>query len=764
MQAGAHLDFAADAERVDALIAGRGRGPRAQRLPVIALRAAARGDDGAAARRRCRSARAGRRRRDRRRRGRSRQSVRGKRREGAAGPPSSTRVVRIRETTRSAAPLLSRSATSEPAVPAARLARRGRQLRRARAHCQLPSSSASAATAPSAATAADRTARRRRLRSARSPTTRRARRRRRLPPKLPPRRFRSTWTCALLVEQRRIGHALAVEVGPREARARCVTPANGCCTANVPSPLLRRTSGAPSSGASTTSRSPSVSTSAAQAPNAGGVTTCAGSLVTARHVARTDRLALPHERAVRPRSPRRGRCGSRSSDRAATTASTTERAGDASARARRPAESPSHRLGRVGREVTRGVALARGHERRSTQDARRRRVRADRFERERQLGVGLGRLRRRVLEHEERASGSPTASSGVLTAARARRYAGSRTSTFFRNTTRVAAARGLAAAASRSACSCACAGGRPGWRARDERRERLLQRRGVAALGREPRELEPRGKVVAAGEQLLEHALGLGVVLGPALPLDLLRERVGRLHVAPDRAPRRAASGGWTRPGCRDGSRRARAAAARARWRRQRLRPWRASRAPDPSPAGGAGAGPGWPSRPAPAARARSPDRASAAPAPPGWSRAPRARCRTRSRPRGRLPPAPPAACAVRHDEQAEAPRTATTVTATRNRRDIATRTFLSVLNIRTLAPNRAVRTTNVLPLVERGLFHHTSRRRLQATDCRPVWAPALSRLGPQPVKPEARRACEAPPQSNLTCGARDVIYIALVL
>ncbi len=102
---------------------------------------------------------------------------------------------------------------------------------------------------------------------------------------------------------------------PTRSRGPGVTPANGSCARNVPSPLLRSTIGGPSCRATTRSRSPSVSTSAGHTPWAAAVRNAGGRLRHVGHVAELAGLALPQQPDA-PRSRRvQGRSGSRSSGR-----------------------------------------------------------------------------------------------------------------------------------------------------------------------------------------------------------------------------------------------------------------------------------------------------------------------------------------------------------------------------------------------------------------------------------------------------------------
>ena len=111
---GADFDLAADAERVDALIAGGGRGARPERLPAVGLASPlAGGARRPSVRRERRPARAGRRRRDRRRRCTPSAERRRQRRRTAPGRCRAAPAWRPAPATiRSAAPLLSRSAAT----------------------------------------------------------------------------------------------------------------------------------------------------------------------------------------------------------------------------------------------------------------------------------------------------------------------------------------------------------------------------------------------------------------------------------------------------------------------------------------------------------------------------------------------------------------------------------------------------------------------------------------------------------------------------
>ena len=173
---------------------------------------------------------------------------------------------------------------------------------------------------------------------------------------------------------------------------------------------------------------------------------------------------------------------------------------------------------------------------------------------------GLARARKRR-------SGSPTSSRGVLTAASARRYSGTRTRTFLGRPRAVAAARGLSAAAASSAvhCSWASAGHAAGCRGQGARA--FAERRRVAALGRQARVVEARRAGSRTARERLEHALRLGFVLGPALALGLLGEDEGGLEIAGIELQRALQMARWPRAACRGGSPPGPAAAGWARSR-----------------------------------------------------------------------------------------------------------------------------------------------------------------------------------------------------
>ena len=216
VQARAHLDLAADAERVDALIAGRGRrlrphapasgsascrvlvardgvavGVEADQLePAVAVEvgggADVRGRRRAGERRELPPGRAeqhARRRRAGRRSGRRRRCCRGRRRARRALPAGGRRAVRRRAVRR---PRADRPRVSTAIVPSRASASR---------------SNGRVAGRFDRGDGADRAGV-----GGTGPRW-----------KAPPRRFSSTWTRAGVVEERRVGHAFAVEVGPGEA-------------------------------------------------------------------------------------------------------------------------------------------------------------------------------------------------------------------------------------------------------------------------------------------------------------------------------------------------------------------------------------------------------------------------------------------------------------------------------------------------------------------------------------------------------------------
>ena len=220
VEAGAHLDLAADAEGVDALVAGGGRRARPQRLPVVGLRPAAlrarrapvlghaQELEAAVAVEVGRGARA----EGQRRRPAPRRLPR-RRRAARARPPARPR-------TRSARAVVVEVGHQEPREPGA--SARGQSPRRARSSASPSAAPSSAEREPhDGAVGADaehvEAARRR------SPRPRPGPRAFGRPAgsgsarKTPPRRFRQTCTRPSASSERRVRHAVAVEVAPGEA-------------------------------------------------------------------------------------------------------------------------------------------------------------------------------------------------------------------------------------------------------------------------------------------------------------------------------------------------------------------------------------------------------------------------------------------------------------------------------------------------------------------------------------------------------------------
>ena len=318
VQAGSQLDLAADAERVDradrrSRSRRAGGSPPSVRLrPVLgrARRLRVRG--------RARSARAGRRRRDRRRAvtpsgsaaGSGVNDAAGSAEQDARGARAGGDQIRGAVVVEIGGRGVARRPARSPA--AARRADRGVAF-----HVPSRASRASRVIAPSPAEHDQVEDRRRRVvRARRSPTARPAR--------------RGSASCAegsaalvqehvdarRLIEKRGVRHALAVQVGPRRIRGRACTPANRSRGVNVPSPLLRRTIGMRRRARATTrSRSPSVSTSAAQHAGGRRVQQDAGSFASGRDVGEAPAGILPQQAESARTGDRRDRCGSRSSDR-----------------------------------------------------------------------------------------------------------------------------------------------------------------------------------------------------------------------------------------------------------------------------------------------------------------------------------------------------------------------------------------------------------------------------------------------------------------
>ena len=495
VQPGAHLDLAADAERVDALIAGRGRRLRPHGLPVVAGRAGGLRASTAWPSRDRRPDRGGRR---RRRSAAARTSAAGGvpasgancpgpplsehgRRAGPAGDQVDRAVVvevggderaccRRRRWAWTAsgvrvhAPIAARRARrSMPSTPSVDQIEGGcrRWLRRA---AMAPTGAGVGAPASRVEGAAAQ--------------------------------VQLHVDAAGVVEERGVGHALAVEVGPGEAahaRARRRTAAaprtcrRRCCAAATARPHRR--------GASTTSRSPSVSTSAAHA-RAGR---CAGD----RRRQRRRRRDVG-EAAVRALAQER-EAGARGDDEVGAEVVVEIR------RQHRVGTERRHDLGGQRGDRLRADPHAAGA---GVGDGRRRLGVRDDHAGPRRVGVGappsacaencergVGAARRlaagsagrgtaRSARRPRRAASRPARARGGKPARARGRSSGT--------ATRVAAARGFVAAAWRSASSCACAGaGHDGASAR-QHVEARVHRGGVAALGGEADRVEARRQVVAA--------------------------------------------------------------------------------------------------------------------------------------------------------------------------------------------------------------------------------------------------------------------------
>ena len=223
VQAGAHLDLAADAERVDALIAGRRRRARAQRLPVIATscpRLAARAGCPSppsadelepavaveVARPRCTPSGSAAVERRERAAGRAEQHARARR----AGDDQIRGAVVV-EIARSAAARARLPALRGGSTRASRSASTSASLGRARDGAIAPSRASTSRSKIASPLASAAAIAHRGPGAGGSVSARNA----------PPRRFRKTWTAPGVVEERGVGHAFAVEVGPGEAaRAR----------------------------------------------------------------------------------------------------------------------------------------------------------------------------------------------------------------------------------------------------------------------------------------------------------------------------------------------------------------------------------------------------------------------------------------------------------------------------------------------------------------------------------------------------------------
>ena len=261
VQPGAHLHFAADAERVDALIARSGGGMRAQRLPVVAacvprLFAPQRGRPASSPTRSTRpspsmSAAA-----------RTSMANGECERAKVRWPARAAHVGRAgAATTRSARAVVVEIAGQQAAPRQARSARAARARARPRALSSLAVPSSDCESGHDAR----RRARARARRSAASPLTsaareaprlggtRRARGRSR---NAPPRALSSDADACRRLQQRRVGHAIAIDVGPDEA----AEPRHAARTAPAPQTCRRRCSADTRRavrGAETTSRSPS---------------------------------------------------------------------------------------------------------------------------------------------------------------------------------------------------------------------------------------------------------------------------------------------------------------------------------------------------------------------------------------------------------------------------------------------------------------------------------------------------------------------------
>ena len=107
----------------------------------------------------------------------------------------------------------------------------------------------------------------------------------------------------------------------------------------------------------------------------------------------------------------------------------------------------------------------------------------------------------------------------------------------------MAAARGFSAAASAAAFSCSCASGDHAREAVDSGAVARFSAAGSPRLAAIRTYSRRAARFSRARQQPLEQALGLGLVLGSALPLGLQRQRVGRLEIVRDPAPAPAASG-----------------------------------------------------------------------------------------------------------------------------------------------------------------------------------------------------------------------------
>ena len=264
MQPGAQLDLAADAERVDPLIAGRRRGARAEDLPPVRLRVPRLTRARAARPARARSARACRRRRDpprpaRRARGASqrreelagrRRAARARRRAGDNQVGGAVVVEIGGQEPRGARLQPWRWSTRVSAVASTRrrgVARQPRHRAVPPEHEQIEQRVAALFRGRDRDGTSEVGAAASRLGSRRRAGSRRR------------------GTAPASSRKAASGTPSPSKSAQAKPRAR-VTRANGSRAANVPSPLLRSTTGWPSRGASTRSRSPSVSMSAGHTP------------------------------------------------------------------------------------------------------------------------------------------------------------------------------------------------------------------------------------------------------------------------------------------------------------------------------------------------------------------------------------------------------------------------------------------------------------------------------------------------------------------
>ena len=244
-QPGPDLDLAADAERVDPLIAGRRLRARPDHLPVIRRRAASRAAATGCPFGEPDADRAGRRRSDRRRRRPRHREPTAARENSPVAATARRASVRSPDATRSSAPLLSRSARNS----------RVRARRNRRRQVVRPARRAAAASHASRSRDTRRIdpvrAERHEIEHAVGVDVRHRQRqhgRRRARP-----RHLAKLAClpilehvqvALRVEQRRVRIAVAIDVAPREAAQIRRRRQTAAVWRHVPSPLLRRTSGA----------------------------------------------------------------------------------------------------------------------------------------------------------------------------------------------------------------------------------------------------------------------------------------------------------------------------------------------------------------------------------------------------------------------------------------------------------------------------------------------------------------------------------------